>query len=532
MKPLRQQAQELARPKTERETFAGAVARSLGPEAGQRVAELEEFAAQMAEALPDRIALAKLQRLIYGPKTEKSKDVCPEDPPGEKPGPKPKARGHGRKKHGDYPGARNIFVAHTNLKPGDPCPRCGQGGLIELPPANTISVDAQPPLSATRHQQQRFRCVPCGTVFTAPLPPEAPKSKYADSVGVMLGLLRFGYGVPNYRLARMQELLGVPMAESTQWGVMAEVAGTLKLIFDALKITAAQASLFYIDDTPMRVQELKKKGAAEAGESDGERKKKKKRTGIFTSVILAQSTGRQVMLYLTGNLYAAERLKEVLGFRKEDLPIPIQMSDALSWNGSQGYSYLEALCLTHGRREFVDLVKFFPEATRRVIGDLRSVYKTDAEAREQNLSPEARLKLHQDHSGPVMEQLKLWMEAELAEKRVEPNGGLGQAMKYMLKYWAGLTLFLREPGAPLDNSIAERAIKRAVLHRKNSMSYKTQKGAEVGDTFMSLIETCRANRVNPYDYLMALTTHAKAVEADPARWLPWNYHENLLSAAA
>lgn len=527
MKPLRQQAQELARPKAERDSFAEKVATRLGPEAGQRVAELEEFAAQMAEVLPDRIALAKLQRLIYGPKTEKSRNVCPGDPPGEKP--KSKPRGHGRKRHADYSGAKNIFVAHATLKPGDLCPRCGRGRLIELPPANTISVEAQPPLSATRHQQQRLRCVPCGTVFTAALPPEAPKNKYAASVGVMLGLLRFGYGVPNYRLARMQELLGVPMAESTQWGVMAEVAGTLKLIFDALKITAAQASLFYIDDTRMRVQELKQKAVAEVpGNGPG----KKQRKGIFTSVILAQDQERQLTLYLTGNLYASERLKEILAFRKEDLPIPIQMSDALSWNGSQSYSYLEALCLTHGRREFVDLVEFFPEATRRVIGDLRTVYKIDAEAREKQLRPEARLKLHQENSGPVMEKLKNWMETELAEKRVEPNGGLGKAMKYMLDHWAGLTLFLRQPAAPLDNSIAERAIKRAVLHRKNSMSYKTQKGAEVGDTFMSLIETCRANQVNPYDYLMALTTHAKAVEGEPARWLPWNYHENLLSAAA
>ena len=137
--------------------------------------QLRHFAAQMTDVLTDRISLAKLQRLIYGPKTEKSKILFPDDPPGEGEKPKPKARGHGRKKQSDYPGAKNVPVPHATLKAGDICPKCGRGSLIQLPPANTLCVDAHPPLTAQRFQQQRFRCVPCGTVFTAALPPEAPK---------------------------------------------------------------------------------------------------------------------------------------------------------------------------------------------------------------------------------------------------------------------------------------------------------------------------------------------------------------------
>ena len=84
-------------------------------------------------------------------------------------------------------------------------------------------------------------------------------------------------------------------------------------------------------------------------------------------------------------------------------------------------------------------------------------------------------------------------------------------------------MFLRKAGAPLDNSIAERAIKRAVQRRKNSLSYLTQDGAEVGDTLMSLIETCRMNGVNPHPYLMALADHPEEVARNPKDWLPWNY---------
>ena len=108
------------------------------------------------------------------------------------------------------------------------------------------------------------------------------------------------------------------------------------------------------------------------------------------------------------------------------------------------------------------------------------------------------------------------MHEKLDGKQVEPNSGLGQAIGYMLKHWEPLTLFLRQPGAPLDNNRCEQALKMAILHRKNSLSYKTLNGARTGDLFMSLIHTCRLNRINPFAYLLAIATHAKEVTAHPA----------------
>ncbi len=119
------------------------------------------------------------------------------------------------------------------------------------------------------------------------------------------------------------------------------------------------------------------------------------------------------------------------------------------------------------------------------------------------------------------------MRQQLDQKRVEPNSGLGQAFNYMLKHWDPLTLFLRQAGAPLDNNLCERALKMAILHRKNSMGYKTQNGARLGDMFMSLIHTCRLCAANPLDYLNALQRHAKEALEHPTRWLPWNYEQAL-----
>jgi serine/threonine protein kinase HipA of HipAB toxin-antitoxin module len=97
----------------------------------------------------------------------------------------------------------------------------------------------------------------------------------------------------------------------------------------------------------------------------------------------------------------------------------------------------------------------------------------------------------------------------------------------MLKRWEPLTRFLRTPGAPLDNNICEQALKFAILHRKNSLSFKTLRGARVGDFFMSVIQTCRLNQVNPLEYFAALREHTADMLNNPSRWLPWNYRQTL-----
>ena len=107
------------------------------------------------------------------------------------------------------------------------------------------------------------------------------------------------------------------------------------------------------------------------------------------------------------------------------------------------------------------------------------------------------------------------------------NLGLGQAISYMKNHWSELTLFLREPGAPLDNNICERTLKLAILHRKNALFYKTLNGAAVGDLFMSIIHTCRLYEANAFDYLTELQRNEDQAAADPKSWMPWNYTDRL-----
>ncbi|WP_373499775.1 transposase [Desulfococcus sp.] len=194
----------------------------------------------------------------------------------------------------------------------------------------------------------------------------------------------------------------------------------------------------------------------------------------------------------------------------------------LSRNIPKNLKTLLANCLVHGRRGFIDVMDSFPEEYRHVIETLASVYQNDHIAKEQNMIPHERLRFHQDKSGPLMTDLHTWLDTQL-KKSVEPNSGLGQAIAYMLNHWEPLTLFLREPGAPLDNNICERALKKAILHRKNALFYKTLNGARVGDLFICLIHTCSLNGVNPIAYLTALQEHAAETAKTPDQWLPWNY---------
>jgi transposase len=180
------------------------------------------------------------------------------------------------------------------------------------------------------------------------------------------------------------------------------------------------------------------------------------------------------------------------------------MSDALASNTPGDFKTIVANCLSHARRGFVDVVNDFPDECRLVLETLREVYRTDAEAKEKNLAPAERLQLHQSQSGPRMEKLEVWLKEQIGDKKVEPSSGLGAAIKYMRRHWSKLTLFLREPGSPLDNNICERALKKAILHRKNSLFYRTENGARVGDIFMSLIHTVELCDGNPFDYLVAL----------------------------
>jgi len=495
-------------------------------------------------------SIRRLRQLLFGARTEKTDAVV--GPRGEKAEESPQrgvaaktelaaseedngvsaeeatetaAQGHGRNGADAYQGAERITVPHPSLRAGYPCPACDQGTVYEKTPGVVVRISGQPPLAATIYQLQKLRCHLCGQVFTAATPPEAGNAKYDATAGSMIGLLKYGSGLPFNRLEGLQGHLEIPLPASTQWDIVNAVAANLAPAFVELIRQAAQGEVLHNDDTTIKILELMgQRGQPEAVTgAENEGNDADERTGLFTSGVVALRDGHSVALFFSGRRHAGENLAEVLKLRAEQLPPPIQMCDALSRNLPGELQTIVANCLAHARRQFVDVYDRFPEQCCHLLEALVVVYRNDASARERQLSPEARLQWHQEASEPTMLQLHDWLTRQLDEKLTEPNSALGSAIRYMLRHWEKLTLFLRQAGAPLDNNVCERALKKAILHRKNSLFYKTQNGARVGDLFMSLIYTCQLNEANPFDYLTQLQRHVDQVAASPEVWMPWNY---------
>ena len=470
------------------------------------------------------ISLARLKRMLCGHSTETSAKTFPPHPqanPASDPvqaGPNAKRKGHGRNGSKDYPGAKRVKIAHPTLKVGQRGPQCGRAKLYLLKvPARIIRMVAQPLFQATVYELERLRCALCGAVFTAPAPPAAGTSKDDPGVGTMLALMRYGAGQPLYRMDQWQTHFGVPLPASPQWELIEATSPTPALVYDALIGVAAQGRLLHHDDTTMRVQSLRQQLTQAPPPPQGQ-----KRTGIFTTSIVSQVGPHPVALFFTGDQHAGENLDRRLPRRAAGLEKPLQMCDGLARNQSKEFETILCNCILHGRRMFVDVVESFPEECRFVVESLREVDRFDALTKEQQLSDAARLAFHQEQSRPVLDTLHGWMEEQFEQRKVEPNSGLGQAIPYMLKRWEPLTRFLEGPGAPLDNNLSERALKTAILHRQNSMAYKTLNGARIGDLFMSLFHTCQLNRVNPFEYLRALQQHGQEILKDAGRWWPWN----------
>jgi transposase len=430
--------------------------------------------------------------------------------------------GHGRNAASAFTGAEKVSVQHAQLKPGDPCPECHEGRVYrQKEPKTLIRIVGQAPLKATVFEMERLRCNACCEMFTASAPQSAGAEKFDSTAVAMIALLKYGAGIPFNRMERLEAQLGIPLPAATQWELTEPAADSLEPIWNELIRHAAQGSVVHNDDTGMRILKLVRR-------SDDER------TGTFTSGIVSIWREWRIALYFTGWKHAGENLADVLKRRAAELGAPIQMCDALSRNTPRlpGVEVLLANCLAHGRRQVVDVAANFPEECRYVLETLGKVYKTDAQARERQLSPERRLLLHREQSKPWLDELHEWMQTQFAEHRTEPNSGLGKAISYLQRHWTKLTLFLRQAGAPLDNNIAERALKKAILHRKNALFYKTMNGARVGDLFMSLIHTCELNKVNPFEYLTELLLHPGEIKASPAEWMPWNYRRDAGVVAA
>lgn len=498
-----------------------------------------------------KLSIKKFLQSLFGLKTEKINDLKGKKPAAvrnrdeasssgntaPKLGKNGKGRG-GRNGRNDFPGAKKINCQHESLKAGDVCPECAKGKLSEIEPAVEYKWEGQSPLMLSITFLQRFLCSICKTSFTAENPDkkteheqkvddshESDEFKTARcdsfaSANTQVALLRYEYGVPNYRLAKIQGRFGLTLPEGTQWRMISQVSTSCGFIMDELIREAARGDLLMNDDTKMKVNDLINKSQVEP--SSEQHSTKNAKTSTRTSTVISKNKdGRKITLYFTGEKLAGENLATILELRDDTLAPPLHMCDGSSHSLVKTSDVEQLFCLTHARRGFFTLYKAGKKELEYVIDLFAKIYEADRKT--EDLTPEERLQYLKKHAQAQVTQIKEWMTAQIVEKKVEPNSALGKHIKYCEKRWPELTKFLTIPAVPLTNDETERKIKTAVVHRKNSLFYKTEKGALTGDRIMSVIQTCYDNGINAADYLTALQTNRSKVIENPAAWLPWNY---------
>ena len=249
----------------------------------------------------------------------------------------------------------------------------------------------QAPIAATVYELERLRCNLCGEIFEAEAPASVGEKKYDETAAAMIALLKYGSGVPFYRLEGLEASLGIPLPASTQWEIVEEIAAPIRPAFDELLRQAAQGEVFYNDDTSMKILALARASPPRAEEEESS--SSKERTGLFTSGIVSTTRqGQRIVMFFTGRKHAGENLARVLVERAKGLAPPIQMCDALSRNVPKLPEKLEILlgnCNAHARRRFVQVTPNFPQECQFVLESFREVYRYDAEAEERGLTPEA-----------------------------------------------------------------------------------------------------------------------------------------------
>lgn len=520
---------------------------NLEPASKDKIERLLRTVLTLVELLGRRnTSIKRLREMIFGRRTEKAQGKKAEDREkksdsgaDEKESPKaeagregrreensiereerPRLKGHGRRAASAYSGARKIDCRHGQLKAGDICPMplCG-GRLYDLDqPRVLLQFTGNPLITATNYEREVLRCAKCQERQVAPLPEGVKEERYDATCDATIAVMRYGGGLPWHRQAGLQAMAGVPLSASTMWERCEATADAALGVYLQLLRQAASGEVIHTDDTRVRILSCLQEDRKEKGRA------------TQTSGMVVKAGEWRIALYLSGRRHAGENLAELLEKRAEGLAPPIQMSDALSANTSVEKDVMSAYCLAHARRGVFELREIYEAECEVVLRAVGKVYQHEKEAA--GLSASERLAYHREKSGPVMKELKEWMEEQFSARKVEPNSSLGKALFYWLKHWDRLTLWLREVGAPLDNNESERALKQFILMRKNSLFFKTEHGAAVGDILASLIQTCRLNGVNAWDYLVTIIRNRSEARRNPHLYLPWNYKRESYQARA
>ena len=308
---------------------------------------------------------------------------------------------------------------------------------------------------------------------------------------------RFGNHLPYYRLEGKYKSEGLDLSRSVLCESMARCAELLGPIAEALRKEVLASDVIHTDDTPVTLARPPEGGGSRQG---------------------------RIWVYLNRE---GRHWYEFTESRKRDGPARVlgDFTGFIQADAYGGYDQLylpggasEVACWAHVRRKFVEAEPTDPDLAREAVDRIRSLFQVEEAGA--NLTDEDRRALRQDKAGPLLEELRAWLD--LAETQALPKSPLGKAIGYAKHQWTALIRYLDNGRLEISNNAAERALRPFAIGRKNWLFFQREGGGKTASILMSLLMTAKAAGIHPGDYfkdvLLRISTCTDARLLTPHGW--------------
>lgn len=362
-----------------------------------------------------------------------------------------------------------------------------------------------------RHIRPKYACKSCegietegSTVKIAPPPKQIlPKSIASPGLLAQVVTAKFADSLPFYRQEKQFARLGYEISRTNMANWVIQVGVILEKLLGLLRREILSGPLINMDETTLQV--LKGKDRAPTTKS-------------YMWVMRGGALESPGVYFEYRPTRAASAAQDLLN----------SYHGVVQTDGYAGYNFIEhdpktehAGCWAHSRRKFIEVLKAKGKYDKKkaksghaeqALNFISQLYTVEHHAKEEKLSDQQKANLRQEKAKPILEEFHTWLKK--TENQTPPKGLLGKAIAYALNHWKQLTLYLDHGFVPMDNNLAENAIRPFVVGRKNWLFCDTVAGAVASSRLYSLIETAKANNLNPYEYLKILFEKLPHVEDD------------------
>jgi transposase len=420
---------------------------------------------------------------------------------------------HSRKKRGRKPlpdTLPRVEVVHEIPEDQRHCPHDGQV-LAEINQVVSEQLDIIPAqIRVIRHIRKQYACSCDQCIQTAPLPGQPiPKSMASPGLLAHIAVSKYQDALPLYRQEQILQRIGVTIPRSTLANWMIRAGQLIQPIINLLRDCLLEYDVVQRDETTVQV--LKEPG----------------KTAQSKSYLWLQRGGppdAPVILFDYDPTRRQTVPKELL----EGFAGYLQVDGYSGYNGVVAEGGLVQLgCMAHARRKFSDAIKGQGKNKRagkahQGLAWIQKLYRIEKQARTQQLAPADRKAYRQKHAVPILDKLRTWLDTSLPN--MPPGTLTGKALNYLHNEWPKLIRYLEDGRLEIDNNLAENAIRPFVIGRKNFLFSDSVHGVKASANLYSLIESAKANGLEPYQYLRQVFTalpQAESVE-DIENLLPWS----------